>query len=231
MTYLQATFEDKLELNSSFTKYSFELKNPHHLPFKAGQFVKIKINDHLEQEYFIFSSPDIDHGFEILVDQSVAGPSVDFFKQLEFGNVIEFVGPMGEFIIDYAKESELILIGTSAGISPLYSMVQELLQVKMSKRKITLFWGLNNLDELFMTEDWQDLVKSFPNFSFHPVMADALPEWNLCRGSVYDCLSVHEINADADFYICTDLAMSEKIKNLCLTNEVKEDQLHVINYR
>lgn len=230
MTYLQATFEDKLELNSSFTKYSFELKNPHHLPFKAGQFVKIKISDHLEQEYFIFSSPDIDHGFEILIDQTVAGPSVDFLTSLEFGSVVEFTGPSGNFLINHDRDAELILIGTGVGVSPLYSMVQELLQVKMSKRKITLFWGLDNLDQLFMTEDWQDLIESFPNFSFHPVMANALPEWSLCRGSVYDCLSVHEINADSEFYVCTDKETGEKIKNLCLTNGVKEDQLHIINY-
>lgn len=230
MTYLQATFEDKLELNSSFTKYSFELKNPHYLSFKAGQFVKVKISDNLEQEYFIFSSPDIDHGFEILVDQTVAGSSVDFFNNLPFGAVIEFTGPSGDFVIDHEKDTELILIGTKVGVAPLYSMVQELLQVKRSERKITLFWGLNTLDELFMTEDWQDLTESFPNFSFHPVMANALPEWSLCRGNVFDCISVHEINADADFYVCTDGETGEKIRNLCLTNGVKEDQLHVINY-
>lgn len=230
MTYLQATFEDKLELNSSFTKYSFELKNPHYLPFKAGQFVKIKISDNLEQEYFIFSSPDIDHGFEILIDQTVAGPSVDFFTNLSFGSVIDFSGPSGNFLINHDSDAELVLIGTGVGVSPLYSMVQELLQVKMSKRKITLFWGLDNLDQLFMTEDWQDLIESFPNFSFHPVMANALPEWSLCRGNVLDCLNVHEINADSDFYVCTDKETGEKIKNLCLTNGVKEDQLHIINY-
>lgn len=118
MTYLQATFEDKLELNSSFTKYSFELKNPHYLSFKAGQFVKVKISDNLEQEYFIFSSPDIDHGFEILVDQTVAGSSVDFFNNLPFGAVIEFTGPSGDFVIDHEKDTELILIGTKVGVAP-----------------------------------------------------------------------------------------------------------------
>ncbi len=230
MNYLQATFEDKLELNSSFTKYSFELKNPHRLPFRAGQFLTIKISDELEQEYFIFSSPDIDHGFEILVDQTISGASTDYFSKLEFGAVVEFTGPMGNFVLDHDKETEIILIGTNVGISPLYSMVQELLQVERSERKITLFWGLDNLDELFMTEDFEDLVESFPNFNFHPVMANALPEWSLCRGSVYDCVSVHEINADADFYVCADGQTTEKIKNLCLTNTVKEDQLHVINY-
>jgi len=230
MTYLQATFEDKLELNSSFTKYSFELKNPHYLPFKAGQFVNIKISDNLEQEYFIFSSPDIDHGFEILIDQTVAGPSVDFFTNLSFGSVIDFTGPSGDFVIDYDSDAELILIGTGVGVSPLYSMVQELLQVKRSERKITLFWGLDNLDQLFMTEDWQDLIESFPNFSFHPVMANALPEWSLCRGNVLDCLNVHEINGDSEFYVCADSETGEKIKNLCLTNGVKEDQLRITNY-
>lgn len=268
MTYLQATFEDKLEFNDFFVKYSFELKNPHHLPFVAGQTVKIKLDmagdasssgqagrevgprKIIEREYFICSSPAIDHGFEILVERNLGGrpaggdavagdlgtspDSADsaaaFFDQLEFGSVIDFTGPAGDFVLKSDQETELILVGTGVGVAPLYSMVQDLLQVQQSSRPITLFWGLETLDQLFMTEDLSDLARHFPNFSFHPVIAKALPEWSLCRGSVYDCLSVHQINAEADFYICTTTQLAEKIKNLCLTNGVKQDQLNVAAY-
>lgn len=230
MTYFQATFEDKLEFNSTFDKYSFELKNPYRLPFKSGQFVKIKINDQATAEYFILSSPAIDHGFEILLDKSVVGPSVEFFGKLKFGDIIEFEGPLGDFVLDQSSQKELVLIGSMVGISPLYSMVQDLLQVQQSKRKITLYWELENLDQLCMTDDLEDLVESFPNFNFHPVIGKALPEWNLCRGSVYDCLNVHEVNADAEFYVCANQELAEKIKQLCLTNGVSENQLNLATY-
>lgn len=231
MNYFQATLEDKLDLNEFFTKYSFELKQPHRLVFQGGQYLKIKIHEGLEQEYFLASSPATDHGFEIILDQRVVGPSVDFFRSLQFGQEIDFSGPHGDFVLDPTAPTELILIGTGVGVAPLYAMVLDLLQNQHSQRKITLFWGLENTEEMFMTEDLEDLVEAFPNFSFHPVLAQALPEWSLCRGLVFDCLSIHEINADADFYISTDREMAEKLKNLCLTNSVKEGQLHLAIFR
>lgn len=231
MNNFQASLEDKLELNEFFTKYSFELKQPHHLSFRAGQSVKIKINQDLEKEYFIASSPAVDHGLELIVDLRTGGPAVEFLQNLPFGQVVDFSGPLGEFVIDPTQQTELILIGTGVGVAPLYSIIQDLLQNQHSQRKITLYWGLKNTEELFMTEDFEDLVEAFPNFSFHPVLAQSLPEWSLCRGSVFDCLSVHEINADADFYISTDRQLGEKLKNLCLTNSVKEGQLHLAFFR
>lgn len=231
MNNFQATLEDKLELNDFFTQYSFELKQPHRLSFEAGQAVKIKINRAVEKEYFIASSPAVDHGFEIIVDQRTAGPGAEFLKNLPFGQVVDFTGPEGEFVIDQTRQTELILIGTGVGVAPLYSMVQDLLQNHHSQRKTTLYWGLENTEELFMSESFEDLVEAFPNFYFHPVLAQALPEWSLCRGTVFDCLSIHKINADADFYISTDRQLGEKLKNLCLTNSVKEGQLHLTFFR
>lgn len=230
MTYLQATFEDKFEYNQAFTKYSFELKMPHYLPFKAGQFVRIKLADQVEQPYFIFSSPAIDHGFEILVDMRVEGIAKSFFSRLQFGQAIEFLGPEGDFVIEPLPAKELIMIGDQVGVAPLYSQLQDLLQVKNFKNKITLYWGLETLDELFMTDDFSDLVAHFPNFNFHPVIGSALPEWTLCRGSVLDCLNVHEVSAESEFYICTNSKLAEKITNLCLASDVQATQLHVATY-
>lgn len=225
-----ATFEDRFDFNDRFVKLSFELKEPFRIDFSAGQYIKIKIEDGLEKEYFIFSSPDIDHGIEILLDKSVGGQAVDFFANLNLGDNIEMTAPYGDFILDKEREDELILIGTNSGIAPLNSMVLDLLQANQSNRKITLFWGLDRLEDFFLFEEMSELTKHFPNFSFHPVLGQALPEWTLCRGNVFDCLSIHQINADAQFYICANGEISDRIKNLCLENGVGQDQLHITSF-
>jgi len=112
----------------------------------------------------------------------------------------------------------------------LYSMVLELLQAQQSQRKISLYWGLDNLEDFFLHDEMSLLTKNFPNFNFHPVIGKALPEWTLCRGTVYDCLSVHEMNAGALFYICANREMNDKIKNLCLTNQVSPENIKITNY-
>jgi len=229
MQTFKATFEDRFEFNDRFVKLSFELKNPYRIEFQAGQYLKFKISDQLEQEYFFFSSPEIDHGFEILIDNSISGPSTDYFKSLSLGDIVEISAPYGEFIINEGEE-ELILVGTEVGIAPLYSMVLDLLQSAYSSRKISLYWGLAKLEDFFLHDEMSLLTKNFPNFNFHPVIGKALPEWSLCRGSVYDCLLVHQINADALFYICANVEMSDKIKDLCVTNGVKSENINITNY-
>jgi NAD(P)H-flavin reductase len=229
MQIFQATFEDKFEYNARFIKLSFELKKPFRIDFQAGQYLKIKINEQTEREYFFFSSPEIDHGFEIILDKNIEGPSVEYLSKLNLGDLIEITAPYGDFTVDDGEE-ELILIGTEVGIAPLNSMVLDLLQAEQSQRKISLYWGLVSLEDFFLYEEMSQLTKHFPNFNFHPVIGKALSEWTLCRGSVFDCLSVHQINADASFYICANQEMSDKIKDLCLTNGVNQEQLHITKY-
>lgn len=230
MQNFTATFEDRFDFNDRFVKLSFELKEPFRMDFYAGQYIKIKISENLEREYFIFSSPNIDHGIEILVDKNVEGEGANYLTNLKPGDLIEMTAPYGDFILDKDLQSELILIGTNSGLAPLNSMVLDLLQAEQSKRKITLYWGLDKLDDFFLFDEMSQLTKNFPNFNFHPVIAKALPEWTLCRGSVFDCLNVHQINADAQFYICANKEISDKIKNLCLENGVGEDQLHITSF-
>lgn len=234
MQTFKATFEDKLEYNQRFVKLSFELKVPHRISFQSGQYLKIKINQNLEQEYFFFSSPDIDHGFEILIDRKISGPSIEYLDNLQLGQVIELTAPYGDFILKETSKSqidnELILIATDVGIAPFHSMILDFLQGQQAKSKITLYWGLENLDDFFLYEDFELLAKNFSNFNFHPVMKQALPEWTLCRGSVYDCLSIHEVNADASFYLCSNQEISGRIKDLFLENGVKEEQINIAKY-
>jgi Na+-transporting NADH:ubiquinone oxidoreductase subunit F len=229
MQIFKATFEDRFEFNERFVKLSFELKKPFRIDFQAGQYLKFKISEQLEQEYFFFSAPEIDHGFEILIDNSISGPSTDYFKSLSPGDIVEISAPYGEFTVGEG-DGELILIGTEVGIAPLYSIVLDLLQSAHSSRKISLYWGLDKLEDFFLYDEMSLLTKNFPNFNFHPVIGKALPEWTLCRGSVYDCLSVHQVNADALFYICANVEMSDKIKNLCLANEVLSENITITNY-
>jgi Na+-transporting NADH:ubiquinone oxidoreductase subunit F len=224
-----AVLEDKFEYNQRFLKLSFELKEPHRIDFKAGQYLTFTTHPEEKKQYFFFSSPDIDHGFEILLDRDQKGKSTTYLEQLPVGEQIELTAPHGTFVID-DSDSELILIADGGGIAPLYSMVLDLLQAQQTTRKITLYWGLENLDQLFLQEDLTELEENFPHFDFHPVMGQSLPEWTLCRGSVYDCLSIHEINADADFYICADQKVTEKTKKLCLENGVTLNQVHSVEY-
>jgi len=230
-----ATLNDKFAFNERYIKLKFELKEPQRFVFEAGQYISIKINEDENRDYYIFSEAEIDHGFEILLDVGVGesaglGEGTQFLYQLEPGDTLEFTGPVGELGSTLAQGEELIFVATGVGIAPCHSIILDLLQAKKDQRPITLYWGMEDVETLFLEDEFEELSENFPNFKFHPVLSKAIPEWTLCRGNVFDCLSIHKINANAHFYLSTSAEMTKRLKTLFSENEVESSQIHISEY-
>jgi NAD(P)H-flavin reductase len=222
-----ARLQDKFELNKKFLHLIFELESPHRMEFMSGQYVSMTISDGEHRAYSICSSPEYDYKFELLIDISPQGKGSLFFQNLKIGDRVQVRGPQGNFILqDKEDEKELNFIATGSGVSPMRSMILDLLQRKGEKRPITLYWGLRFVEDLFWQDELAELEKSFSNFRFHPVLSKAIPQWNLCRGHVTDCLSVHEWETEAGFYLCGNKDMVQGTKQLLIESGVKSDHIY-----
>lgn len=223
-----AIFENVEVYNEKFTHLHFELKTPHTIDFKAGQFISIKVNDEgLRRAYSICSDPDIDHGVEVLLDTTPQGVGVKFLQNLSIGDEINFLGPMGRFVIDdEADEEALVLIGTGSGVAPLHSMVVDQLKNKEDARPIILNWGLRYAAHLVWQDEFLRWSKTFSNFQFHPTLSRAEKEWSLCRGRVTNCLQVHDYPENAGYYLCGGKAMIDDVKKLLLEKGVEKSRIH-----
>lgn len=228
----KARLEESISLTDSFLHLKFELIEPHRMPFIAGQYVSVKVDQSgNRRSYSIVSRSDIDHGFELLVDTKPQGLGSKFFQQLQPGNEIEFLGPLGRFVVaddpdSVSKETELALVATGSGLAPLYSMLQDLLQVKQDPRPITLYWGVRYVSDLFWTDDLEDLMEAFPNFKFHPVVSRPVPEWILCSGRVTNCLQVHDIPMTAGYYLCGNAQMIQDVQALLQMRAIPAERIH-----
>lgn len=223
-----AIFENVEVYNEKFTHLHFELKNPHTIDFKAGQFVSILVNDQgVKRAYSICSDPDIDHGIELLLDTTPQGIGVNYLLNLKLGDEVKFVGPMGRFTVeDDSEEEALVLIGTGSGVAPLYSMMVDQLKNKEDKRQIVLYWGLRHAAHLVWQDEFVRWAKQFPNFQFHPTLSQAEKEWSLCRGRVTDCLSVHDLLKNAGYYMCGGKTMIDDCKKVLLERGVDAKRIH-----
>ena len=217
--------EEKLQHNQKFTQYSFELIEPHRLEFQAGQYVSIKVSDQGERRaYSICSTPDIKHQFDLLIDHTPSGLGVQFFKNLEFGDEIEILAPMGIFIVpEDLVADQLVFVATGSGIAPFKSMIEDQLRNKEDQRQITLHWGMRQPEDLLWLEEWQELDEAFPNFHFHPVLSQAPEACTLCRGRVTDCLSIHERPANAAYFLCGSKNMIQDVANLLTQKGVEKE--------
>jgi len=224
----KAKLAEKLEFNDKYTQYSFTLVQPHTMEFDPGQYVSLVVDEHGDRRsYSIASKPENKDAFELLVDHTPQGAGTKFLQNLEYGKEVDVMGPLGRFVyLPEENVEELVMVATGSGIAPFRSMILDLLQEKGETRKITLYWGMRHVEELFWENDFQDLSESFDNFNFHPVISRAVDEWPLCRGRVTDCLNVHDVPVKAGYYLCGNAHMIEDVTKLLDEKGVPKDQVH-----
>lgn len=62
----------------------------------------------------------------------------------------------------------MMWIGGGAGMAPLRSQIMHMTKtLHTTDRKMSYFYGARALNEVFYLQDFLDLEKEFPNFSFH----------------------------------------------------------------
>lgn len=227
-----AVFEDKQVYNDKFTHLHFELKQPHRLNFRAGQFLSLLVDDDgTRRAYSIASDPDIDHGVEILLDTTPQGKGVKYLQTLEFGDEVRFLAPMGRFVIEQdetaaVEEKSLALVGTGSGVAPLRSMLLDQLKNKQDQRPITLYWGLRYAHQMIWQDDFSRWSQQYPNFKFHPVLSRPEEGWPLCQGRVTDCLSVHQLTPQTGYYLCGGKMMIDDVKQVLQERGVEPGSIH-----
>lgn len=226
-----AALADRQNLTDKFIWFQFELKEPTTLKFQAGQYASLGFPDSpFRRSYSITSSPAEEHGFELLLDTTPMGIGTKYLMNLPLGGEATFLAPMGLFTLAQGeqaqKEKALVFVATASGITPLRSMILWLLQTQNDQREIWLYWGLRFEGDLFWQEEFHELSKAFPNFHFHITLSKAGDEWPLCRGHITDCLSIHELPADAGYYLCGNKPMIEEAVALLTNKGVPPESIH-----
>lgn len=228
-TQCTARLEDKTQHTDKFVQYAFELDQPHRMEFVAGQYVSLKVSDHGERRsYSICSTPDIKHGFELLIDHSPQGLGSKYLENLQFGDTVNVLSPLGRFVVEERPEEQALgFVATGSGIAPIRSMILDQLQVKKDTRKMVLYWGLRHESDMFWQLEFQELSETFPNFQFHPTLSKPESEkWTLCNGRVTNCLNDHDLMPNAGYYICGNERMLHDVVDLLAQKGVPAENVH-----
>jgi len=206
---MTARLSEREVLNAKFTQYRFELVLPTKIHFQSGQYVSMSVDPagH-RRSYSISSTPENDHGFDLFIDVEPHGMGMQYLENLQFGDTVSVLAPMGQFVVQSEDPTvPLVFVASGSGVAPLRSMLYDQLQKHGENRKMTLFWGLRHEADMCWTDDLKSIVASHPNITFHPTISRAMDEWPLCRGRVTDCLTVHEVDVTAEYYICGNQQM------------------------
>jgi ferredoxin-NADP reductase len=105
-------------------------------PFKAGQYLTLRLADNLLRTYTISSSPDQRDSYRITVKREPAPPgrpelpsgrgSGHLHDFVTPGSVLEVLEPRGAFLLDETSQRAVVLLSGGVGLTPMVSMLHRL---------------------------------------------------------------------------------------------------------
>ncbi|HMP80379.1 MAG TPA: NADH:ubiquinone reductase (Na(+)-transporting) subunit F [Pirellulaceae bacterium] len=145
------------------------------------------------------------------------GKVSSYIFNLKPGDEVTISGPYGEFFIK-ETDAEMIYIGGGAGMAPLRSHVFELFKRMKTNRKVSYWYGGRSLRELFYVEEFREIEREFPNFKFHIVLSEPLPDdnWTGYTGFVHkvlqdEYLNKHPAPEEIEYYFCGPPMMNQAV--------------------
>ena len=155
-----------------------------------------------------------------------------YIFSLKPGDKVTISGPYGEFFIQETP-AEKVYIGGGAGMAPLRSHIFELLKHLDAKQKISYWYGARSLREAFYVEEFEELAKEHPNFSWHLALSDPLPEdnWTGSTGFIHqvlhdEYLKSHKAPEDCEYYMCGPPMMVGAVLKMLDNLGVERESIH-----
>jgi Na+-transporting NADH:ubiquinone oxidoreductase subunit F len=159
------------------------------------------------------------------------GISSSYIFSRKPGDRVTISGPYGEFHIK-DTENEMIYVGGGAGMAPLRSHIFHLLKTKKSDRKMSYWYGARSRREIFYEDEFRELEKQFPNFTFNIALSEPLPEdnWKGYTGFIHQVLFDHylgqqELPEEIEYYLCGPPVMNAAVLNMLDNLGVPEENI------
>lgn len=157
------------------------------LQFMAGQYLDILMKDGKRRSYSMGNPPHDDEHIELHVRNMPNGAFTEFvFNRMKEKDILRFEGPLGTFFLREDSDKPIIFVASGTGFAPIKSILEHIFHNGTS-RQMLLYWGGRRPADIYMGElagNWQ---RDHDNFTFIPVVSDALPEddWKGRTGLVH----------------------------------------------
>jgi Na+-transporting NADH:ubiquinone oxidoreductase subunit F len=137
------------------------------------------------------------------------------------GDKVTISGPYGDFFLK-DNDNEMMFIGGGAGMAPMRSHLFHLFHtLKEEKRKVTFWYGARSWKEVFYYDEFREIEKNFPNFTFTLALSEPRPEdhWTGPKGFIHQVifdnyLGTHDEPEEIDYYLCGPPLMNDAIQKM-----------------
>ena len=166
-------------------------------PFQPGQYLTFRLNipgqlKHTIRCYSLSCGPDITQ-YRVSIkkippprDQPDIAPGLvsnHFHNTINQGDILDIKAPSGHFFLDTSKPHPVVLIGGGIGLTPVLSMLEDII-VKEWRTEVWFFYGVRNKSDHIMSDYLRGLVSGIDNI--HLVVCYSNPSDGDVEGENYD---------------------------------------------
>ncbi len=208
--------------------------------FEAGQHLPLRfnINDAVHIRTYSLSSAPSDDFFRISVKREGV-VSTHLHDQLKVGDFLEARAPQGHFTVSALERRPLVLLAAGVGITPLLSMLREVVYQGLRTRHIRPTWILQSsrtlADQPFRTE--VDRLLESAGGAVRMVRLLSQPETDALEGEDFDTVgridtailkSVLEVGDydQVDFVLCGPGGFTQGLYDSLRTMDIRDSRIH-----
>jgi CDP-4-dehydro-6-deoxyglucose reductase len=146
------------------------------LQFLAGQYIDILMKDGKRRSYSMGNAPHNDEFIELHVRNMAKGAFTEFvFSRMKEKDILRFEGPLGTFFLREDSDKPMVLVASGTGFAPIKSIIEHAFH-KNTTRQMVLYWGGRRPADIYLPEIAAKWQQEHDNFTFIPVISDALSE-------------------------------------------------------
>ncbi|KAI1827061.1 oxidoreductase NAD-binding domain-containing protein [Xylaria intraflava] len=135
--------------------------------------------------YTPISSSDEPGVLELMVKKYPNGKQSTHLHSLQPGDSLRFVTPIPGYKWTPNKHPAITLIAGGAGITPMYQLIQGILNDPAEKTRITLVFGVNTDADVLLKSEFETFERRFPDrFKVTYTVSNPLPESPYPKGYV-----------------------------------------------
>lgn len=169
-------------LNDDVMRLTLQLPPGQPLMYYAGQYLEVILKDGRRRSYSMANPPQENNQVELHIRHMPGGVFTDHVfgatePAMKERGMLRTEAPFGSFFLREESDKPLVFIASGTGFAPIKALVEHM-QQKNIQREVRFYWGGRRPKDIYMMELAQQWAKDIPNFSFVPVVSDALAEDN-----------------------------------------------------
>lgn len=159
--------------------------------FYAGQYLEFILKDGRRRSYSMATPPNPENLVELHFRHMPGGVFTDHVfgvgsTQMKIREILRVEGPFGSFFLREESDKPIVFLASGTGFAPIKAIVEYMISQGI-KRKAVLYWGGRRPADLYLSDLARQWVQTLPDFSYIPVVSDALHEdaWTGRTGFVH----------------------------------------------